>query len=260
MKVVLFCGGLGMRLRDFSESIPKPMVTVGYRPILWNIMRYYAHFGHKEFILCLGYKADMVKDYFLNYNEYLSNDFVFSAGGKQIDLISSDIQDWQITFADTGMTSNIGERLLKVKHYLKDDDTFLANYADGLSDLPLDRIIDHHYEMNGVATFLAYKSTQSFHVVRLNDDSRVNSISPIAQSGLMINCGFFVLDRKVFDYIQPGDELVERPFQRMISEGKLVGYPYNGFWTAMDTFKDKQLLDDMYSRGEKPWEVWRANS
>lgn len=248
-----------MRLRDFSESIPKPMVPVGYRPILWNIMRYYSHFGHKEFILCLGYKADMVKDYFLNYNEYLSNDFVFSAGGKQIDLISSDIQDWEITFADTGMTSNIGERLLKVKHYLKDDETFLANYADGLSDLPLDRIIDHHHEMNGVATFLAYKSTQSFHVVRLNDDSHVNSINPIAHSGLMINCGFFVLNRRIFDYIEPGEELVEKPFQRLISEGQLVGYPYNGFWTAMDTFKDKQLLDDMYARGEKPWEVWKPH-
>ena len=257
MKVVLFCGGLGMRLREYSESIPKPMVNVGYRPILWNIMRYYAHYGHTEFVLCLGYMGDVVKQYFLNYNEYLSNDFVFEKGGRDLSLINSDIQDWKITFVDTGMNSNIGQRLLRVKEYLGDDEYFMANYADGLSDAPLDHMLTAFMDEPKVASFLAYKSTQSFHVVRLKDSKSVESISPIAQSGYLVNCGFFIFNRKVFDYVQEGEELVEKPFQRLIEEDQLVAYPYNGFWIAMDTFKDKQILDDMYTRGEKPWEVWR---
>ena len=134
MKVVLFCGGLGMRLRDYSETIPKPMVPVGYRPILWHVMRYYAHYGHKEFILCLGYRADAIKRYFLEYDETISNDFVITGGGKQVDLLASDIQDWKITFVDTGLNSNIGQRLKAVQPFLEGERTFLANYSDGVSD------------------------------------------------------------------------------------------------------------------------------
>ena len=136
MKVVLFCGGLGMRIRD-AENLPKPMVQIGYRPILWHVMKYYAHFGHKDFILCLGYGADTIKNYFLNYNECVSNDFVLSGGGKRLDLISSDIHDWRITFVDTGIHSNIGQRLKAVERYLAGEESFLANYTDGLSDQPL---------------------------------------------------------------------------------------------------------------------------
>jgi glucose-1-phosphate cytidylyltransferase len=257
MKVVLFCGGLGMRLRDYSESIPKPMVKVGYRPILWNVMRYYAHFGHTEFILCLGYRADIIKDYFLNYNEYLSNDFVLSAGGKSLELVTSDIQDWKITFADTGMSSNIGQRLAAIKPYIEGDEMFLANYSDGLTDFDMNAAITDFKSKDNVASFMAYKSTQSFHVVDLRMDAQVNSISPISKSGYLINCGYFILRNSIFDYMQPGDELVEAPFKRLIASDKLGAYPYDGFWTAMDTFKDKQLLDDMHARGDKPWEVWR---
>jgi len=137
MKVVIFCGGLGMRLREYSESIPKPMVPVGYRPILWHLMRYYAHYGHKEFILCLGYKADSIKKYFLDYDETVSNDFVMSNGGRTVDLLASDIQDWQITFVDTGINSSIGERLKAVERHVAGEEEFLANYSDGLTDLAL---------------------------------------------------------------------------------------------------------------------------
>src|SRR5215470_8642056 len=141
MKVVLFCGGLGMRIREAGENVPKPMITIGYRPILWHVMKYYAHHGHKDFILCLGYKADTVKNYFLNYNECTSNDFVLSQGGKNMKLFNSDIQDWRITFVDTGMTSNIGQRLKAVEKHLEGEEMFLANYTDGLSDLPLPEYI-----------------------------------------------------------------------------------------------------------------------
>src|SRR5258706_5296962 len=141
MKVVLFCGGLGLRLRDVSEEIPKPMVVVGYRPILWHVMKYYAHFGHKDFILCLGYKSEVVKNYFLNYSEALSNDFVLSGGGRDLQLLGKDIEDWRITFVDTGTLSSIGQRLLAVRDHLAGEETFLANYSDGLSDLDLPRMI-----------------------------------------------------------------------------------------------------------------------
>ena len=139
MKVVLFCGGLGLRLRDYADHIPKPMVPIGYRPILWHVMKYFAHFGHKEFILCLGYRGDLIKQYFLNYNECLSNDFVLSKGGKNLDLANSDIHDWRITFADTGLHSNIGQRLLAVQKYLASEEVFIANYSDGLTLLQLPR-------------------------------------------------------------------------------------------------------------------------
>ena len=141
MKVVLFCGGLGTRLREHSDTIPKPLVNVGYRPILWHLMRYYAHYGHKDFILCLGYRGDLIREYFLKYNECMSNDFTLSEGGRRVELHSSDIEDWRITFVDTGLHSNIGQRLLRVREHLRGEEVFLANYSDGLSDLPLDQHI-----------------------------------------------------------------------------------------------------------------------
>ena len=143
MKVVLFCGGLGTRIREYPEPVPKPMITIGYRPILWHVMKYYAHYGHKDFILCLGYKADAVKNYFLNYDECVSNNFVLSNGGKKLRLMNSDIHDWNITLVDTGISSNIGQRLKAVEPYLEGESMFLANYSDGLTDLPLPEYIDH---------------------------------------------------------------------------------------------------------------------
>jgi len=257
MKVVLFCGGLGMRLRDFSENIPKPMVAVGYRPILWHVMRYYAHFGHKDFILCLGYKADSIKKYFLDYDETISNDFVLSKGGRKVDLLASDIQDWKITFADTGLNSNIGMRLKAVQHFLRDEEMFLANYSDGVSDLPLPAMIDYFRQGNAVACFAGVMPTQSFHLVKVEDGGLVQSIQHVREVGMRINGGFFVFRKQIFDWIRPGEELVQEPFQRLAAAGKLVAYPYDGFWACMDTFKDKQLLEDLYSRGQVPWEVWK---
>jgi glucose-1-phosphate cytidylyltransferase len=256
MKVVLFCGGMGTRLRDYSESIPKPMVCVGHRPILWNVMKYYAHFGHKEFILCLGYRGDSIKNYFLNYTECISNDFTLTNGGKDIELYNNDISDWKITFADTGMTSNIGQRLKLVKKYIGDDEAFLANYSDGLSDFHLPDIIDMFNNSGKIACFLSVRPNQSFHIVDVSDDGLVNDITGLERSDIWLNGGFFVLKREIFDYIQEGDELVNEPFRRLIEKRELLTYRYDGFWASMDTFKDKQYLDDLYSKGDVPWEVW----
>jgi glucose-1-phosphate cytidylyltransferase len=257
MKVVLFCGGLGTRLRDYSESIPKPLVPVGYRPILWNVMRYYAHFGHKDFILCLGYKADSIKQYFLKYDETISNDFVMSEGGRKVDLLASDIQDWKITFVDTGLNSNIGMRLKAVQPLLEGEEMFLANYSDGVSDLPLPDMIDIFRRQDAVASFAGVAPTQSFHLVSLEDGGRVKSIRHVKDVGMRINGGFFVFRKQIFDWMRPGEELVQEPFQRLAAAGKLLAYPYDGFWACLDTFKDKQLLEDLYSRGQVPWEVWK---
>ena len=258
MKVVLFCGGLGMRLREYSEIIPKPMVMIGYRPILWHVMKYYPYHGHKEFILCLGYKADMIKDYFLHYNEYLSNDFTMTSGGKNIQLKNSDIEDWKIHFVDTGLTANIGQRLKAVEKYLDGDEVFLANYTDNLTDLPLPKLIDFFYKEDKVAAFLCPRPNVSFHLVTTTENGQVKDIQDVIRSGFWINGGFFIFKKKIFDYIKPGEELVMEPFQRLIKEGQLATVKYEGFFVSMDTFKEKQTLDDMYSRGETPWEVWKV--
>jgi glucose-1-phosphate cytidylyltransferase len=170
MKVVLFCGGRGIRLRELSEAIPKPMVMIGYRPILWHVMRYYAHFGHRDFILCLGYRADAIKEYFLRYEEALSNDFVLSDGGRQVELLGSDIQDWRITFADTGLDTTIGERLNLVRRHLDGEELFLANYGDTLTDAPLDRIVAEFAETDAVASFLSVRaSAYPFRLLETDD-------------------------------------------------------------------------------------------
>jgi len=260
MKVVLFCGGMGMRLRDFSDTVPKPMVPIGYRPILWHVMKYYAHYGHKDFILCLGYKADMIKNYFRNYDECLSNDFTLSEGGKKLNLLSSDIEDWNITFVDTGLTANIGMRLKAVERYLGNDEVFLANYSDGLTDLPLPVLLEHFYAQNKLASFMSIRPAQTFHLVSMTENGIVNSIQDVRQSDIWVNGGYFVFRREIFDHINHGEELVYEPFQRLIAERQLTTYRYDGFWACMDTFKEKQQLDDMYGRGDMPWEVWRLRA
>jgi glucose-1-phosphate cytidylyltransferase len=258
MKVVLFCGGLGTRLREFTGEIPKPMVNIGYRPILWHLMKYYAHFGHRDFILCLGYKADVIKKFFLHYEEWVSNDFTLSHGGKTLTLENNDIEDWNITFVDTGLHANIGQRLSAVRKYLDGDDMFLANYADGLTDMDLTRMIDVFRASHKIASFVAVPPSQSFHMVDLEPNGDVASLRSVGQSDLLINGGFFVLRREIFDYLEPGEELVLEPFARLIKERKLLGYRYERFW-CMDTFKEQQQLTDLYNSGVAPWELWKTD-
>ncbi|MEL7585525.1 MAG: sugar phosphate nucleotidyltransferase [Prolixibacteraceae bacterium] len=257
MKVVLFCGGEGVRLRDYSDQIPKPMVTIGYRPILWNIMKYYASYGHKDFILCLGYRADAIKNYFIHYDETISNDFIYTKGGQSIELVNSDIEDWKITFIDTGMTANVGMRLMQVREYLRGEKVFLANYSDGLTDLHLPSMIDwFEKQKDKTAAFMVYQPTQSFHIVQREEDGAVKNISHIGSAGLHINAGYFIFRNEIFDAMEFGEELVDGPFNRLIEKNKLISWEHKGFWASMDTFKDKKNLDDIYAQGNAPWEVW----
>lgn len=260
MKVVLFCGGMGMRLREYSESMPKPMVEIGYRPILWHIMKYYAHFGHTDFILCLGYKADVIKEYFLNYNECLSNDFVIERGMREPRLLNEDINDWSITFVDTGLNANIGQRLMAVKEYLRDEPMFMANYADGLTDAHLPAVIENFQARDKVACFFSVKPRSSFHTVCFDQDDEVSGIQPIGQSDLWLNGGYFIFNNRIFDYMEKGEELVEEPFLRLLEEKKLMTHKHDGFWAGMDTFKDKMMFDELYRSGHAPWMLWNGKS
>jgi glucose-1-phosphate cytidylyltransferase len=256
MKVVLFCGGLGMRIRD-TENLPKPMVTIGTRPVLWHVMKYYAHFGHKDFILCLGYRADAIKQYFLEYNECISNDFVLSEGGRKLDLVSRDISDWRITFADTGIASNIGQRLKAVQSHLAGETEFLANYADGLSDLPLPDQLQHFRASGAIASFVGVRPPLTYHMVQADAAGQVREIRDMEKANIRVNGGFFILRTDIFDYIEDGEELVIEPFRRLIEAERLVSYEYDGFWMPMDTFKDRQRLEEMHVGGRAPWEMWR---
>lgn len=256
MKVVLFCGGLGTRLREHSETIPKPLVPIGYRPIIWHLMRYYAHYGHTEFVLCLGYRGDLIREFFLTYNEAMSNDFTLSESGRRVELHASDISDWKITFVDTGLHTNIGQRLVAVKKYLSNDEVFLANYSDGLSDLPLDAMIDDFHAKDAIASFAAVRTWQSFHAAKFGADRFVTSLGELTDADFWINGGFFVLRKEIFDYIEAGEELVVQPFGRLIAKRKLAAFPHTGYWQSMDTFKDKISFDRAYARGHGPWEIW----
>lgn len=256
MKVVLFCGGLGTRLGEYSETIPKPMIYIGYRPILWHLMRYYAYYGHKEFILCLGYKSDYIKKYFLEYNECLSNDFIYSHGGKNVRLSNKDIEDWVITFIDTGLNVNIGQRLMLIREHLEGEEFFMANYADGLSDLDLNIYLENYYKSDKIAGILCVKPSQSFHIVNFNDEDKVEALSSVLESDIWINGGFFVFRKNIFNYIKEGEELVQEPFSRLIEDRQIVGYKNPGFWACIDTMKEKKMFDDMYARGDTPWMVW----
>ena len=256
MKVVLFCGGLGLRIRD-AEDIPKPMVHIGYRPVLWHVMKYYAYYGHKDFILCLGYRGDLIKNYFLNYNECVSNDFVLSRGGKKIELLNSDIDDWRITFVDTGLNSNVGQRLRAVGKYREGETEFLANYSDGLTDMPLPKQLEHFHQQDKTASFLCVRPNLSYHMVSVQESNGdlIAGIHPISNGTVRINGGFFIFKRRIFDYIGEKEELVCEPFQRLAEEKQLIGYPYDGFWVSMDTFKDKQRLEEL-EQSTAPWKVW----
>ena len=257
MKVVLFCGGLGLRLAEGAGAIPKPMALIGQRPILWHVMKYYAHFGHKDFILCLGHKSGAIKDYFLQYSEAVSNDFVLSEGGRTLQLLNQDIADWRVTFVETGLNATIGQRLLSVREHLAGQDMFLANYSDGVTDLDLPGLIEEFRAGPFVAAVVCVRPPLSYHAVEIGKDSRVRSIHPFTEAGPLINGGFFVLRQSIFDFLSPGEDLVVHAFPRLVEKGLLLGRHHKGFWASMDTFKDKQALEELHSRGDAPWEIWR---
>lgn len=255
MKVVLFCGGFGMRMRDGTSSLPKPMVPVGPRPLLWHVMRYYAHYGHKDFILCLGYGAHHIKQFFLDYQEGTSNDFVL-CGGRVV-LLNSDIDDWTITFVDTGLESPIGERLRRVRYLVEGEEAFLANYADVLTDAPIDDMVARFAATDAVAQVLAVPPQAAFHVVDPDEDNKIEAIVSLQDMRLQENGGYLILRSEIFDYISKNCDLVSDACAALAKEGRMAAYPYYGFWHPADTLKERLALEAMYQAGTTPWMPWR---
>jgi glucose-1-phosphate cytidylyltransferase len=254
MKVVLFCGGLGTRIREYSEQIPKPMIPIGHQPILWHVMQYYSQYGHRDFVLCLGYKANVIKDHFLNYKQAVNSDCVISQFGTKIEMLGERPPDWRVSLIDTGIWRNIGQRLLAVRQYVQDEEIFLANYSDGLTDAPLPEMIDQFKKSGKIGCFIAIHPPITFHLAEFDANGTVQKMRASQESEIWINGGYFIFRREIFDYIQEGDELVMQPFSRLIERGQLMGYKYEGFWRAMDTLRDRQVLEEMFERGETPWQ------
>jgi glucose-1-phosphate cytidylyltransferase len=253
MKVVIFCGGFGVRMGEATQRVPKPMIPIGTMPILWHIMKWYASWGHTDFVLCLGYRSEVIKEFFLHYEEALVNDFVLTNGGHDVELLGSDISDWRITFVDTGVQSTIGERLRRVASHLRDDEYFLATYGDGVTDAPLDDMVATLERSGKAGLFLSVRPPLEYHLVYSDGDGTVTAIKPFSDSEARVNGGFFVLHRRVLDLIEPGEELVEQPFARLIEQGELLAYRYDGCWEPMDTLKEKQRLDALLEAGVAPW-------
>lgn len=253
MKVVLFCGGLGTRIREYTEALPKPMIPIGHQPILWHVMNYYSQYGHKDFVLCLGYKANTVKDFFLNYNPQTYGDCVVQ--GSKIEILGPREEDWRIAMIDTGIWRNIGSRLWAVRDHVMDEEMFFANYSDGLSNVDLDDMVTRFRRSDKLACFLAVHPPVTYHLIDIAEDGNVNRFVTSEKSEIWINGGFFILKPGVFDYMNDGEELVEEPFSRLIKANKLMAYKHYGFWRAMDTLRDRQVLEDMIEKGDMPWRL-----
>jgi glucose-1-phosphate cytidylyltransferase len=256
MKVVLFCGGLGMRMRDGVTNAPKPMAMVGDRPLMWHVMRYYAHFGHTDFVLCLGYGASYVKDFFLSYDETRSNDFVLEGGAREVKLFRTDISDWRITFVDTGLNSAIGERLRRVRRFVEDEPMFLANYADVFTNASLPDMIQRFEATNAVASLLAVPPQSSHHVVDVDEGGLITQVTPVRDLRQWENGGYFVLRPEIFDFLNEGEDLVEDVLPRLITQRRAIAYPHKGYWCPADTVKERAQLEEMYYRGDCPWMIW----
>ena len=257
MKVVVLCGGLGTRLREETEFRPKPMVDVGGRPILWHIMKTYAHHGFRDFVICLGYRGNSIKEYFLNY-EAMNNDFTICLGKKSHVHFdgSHQEQDFRVTLADTGLESMTGGRLGRVKKYITED-TFLLTYGDGLSDINISDLVAFHKSHGRLATVSTVRPISRFGIVTVDQNRHVRDFMEKPRAEGWASAGFFVFDRAIFDYLGGDECILERePLERLAKEGELVAYQHEGFFFAMDTFREYKYLNEAWASGEAPWKVW----
>jgi glucose-1-phosphate cytidylyltransferase len=260
MKVVILCGGQGTRLREETEFRPKPLVAVGERPILWHIMKLFSHAGLRDFVLCLGYRGDMIKEYFLNY-EAMNNDFTICLGKHQAVQFheAHSEQDFHVCLADTGRETMTGGRLKRVARYI-DSDTFILTYGDGLADVDIHALLDFHQAHGKLATVTTVRPPSRFGLLDLEEDGHVSRFAEKPQSQGWASAGFFVFNRKVLDYLDgEGDDCVleRRPLECLAADGELMAYRHDGFFFAMDTYREYQHLNDLWAQGQAPWKVWQ---
>lgn len=259
MKTIILCGGRGTRLQQETEYRPKPLVNIGGRPILWHIMKLYANYGFHDFVLCLGYKGEMIKEYFLNYKA-MSGDFTISCG-KQDSITYHDIhqqQDFSVTLADTGSESMTGARIKRVEQYV-DGDTLMVTYGDGVADLDIKKLVEFHEAHNKLATVTAVRPTSRFGVLSFDSAGTVEEFAEKPEVINWASAGFFIFDRRVFDYlrVEPDCILEREPLERLAREGQLMAFPHDGFFFAMDTYRDYLHLNELWRSGKAPWAVWR---
>ena len=261
MKVVILCGGYGTRIRDVADNLPKPMIPVGNYPIIWHIMKYYATLGHDEFILCLGYKSSVIKDYFLNY-EARTTDFSITLGRKDsMEVLNKHTeQNWKITFAETGLDSMTGTRIKKIQKYIQPGESFMLTYGDGLSDVDLDSLISFHKLHNKTLTLTGVRPTGRFGEIMSDSKGEITEFKekPEATKG-RINGGFFVANYSLFDYIDDGrDDIVfeQEPMKELVESKQLMQFDHDGFWQPMDTMREYKMLNSMYSEKKAPWKIW----
>ncbi|MBF0328451.1 MAG: glucose-1-phosphate cytidylyltransferase [Nitrospirae bacterium] len=260
MKTVILCGGYGTRIRDVADNIPKPMIPVGGFPILWHIMKYYSHWGHNRFVLCLGYKGQVIKDFFLNYEAH-TNDFTITLGGnKTIDYHSRHSEsDWQVTLAETGENAMTGARIRAVKRYLEGDTDFMLTYGDGVGNVDITKLIAFHRSHGKILTVSGMRPPGRFGELMSDSDGRVTEFNEKPQaSGGRISGGFFVCRKELFDYLDARGDLVfeQEPMRNLVRDGQLMVHEHDGFWQPMDTYRDYTLLNELYAQGSAPWVIW----
>jgi len=257
MKVVMLCGGLGTRLREETEFRPKPMVDIGGRPMLWHIMKLYAHFGFQDFVLCLGYRGSMIKEYFLNY-EAMNNDFTISLG-RQSRIRYNDghaEQDFRVTLAETGFDTMTGGRIKRIQRYIAED-TFMVTYGDGVADLDIGRLAAYHKSHGKLATATTVRPFSRFGIAAVDAQDDIKQFIEKPRSEGWISAGFFVFQRAVFDYLGGDDCVLERePLERLAADGQLKAFRHEGFFYAMDTYREYQYLNHLWSSGRAPWKLW----
>jgi glucose-1-phosphate cytidylyltransferase len=254
MKTIILCGGRGMRLNEETEYRPKPLVPVGNRPILWHIMQIYTHFGFREFVLCLGYRGDMIKEYFLNYKP-MSDDFTMHLGSRQAITYenSNDEQDYHVTLADTGLETMTGGRIKRVEKYIEED-TFMLTYGDGVCDVDVNDLLRFHRNHGRCATVTAVHPTSRYGVLTLGEKGNVSDFAEKPVMNDWMSAGFFVFNRKLFEYLTGDDCFLElAPLQRLAQEGELMAYKHEGFFSSMDTYRDYRHLNDVWDKGLRPW-------
>lgn len=258
MKVVILAGGFGTRISEESHLKPKPMIEIGERPILWHIMKYYSHFGYTDFIICLGYKGYVIKEFFADYYLHMSDvTFDFSRGKQKVQIHSNTAEPWCVTLVDTGLNTMTGGRIKRIRDYIGDED-FMLTYGDGVSDVDIHALVDFHKEHGKIATMTAIQPGGRFGVLDIDKDSTVAAFREKAQKdNAWINGGFMVLKPEIIDYIEGDDTFFERePLEAAASKGELKAYFHNGFWQCMDTQRDRELLDAMLKKNKAPWKVW----
>lgn len=256
MKTVIFAGGYGTRLQEVTVSTPKPMVEIGHQPILWHIMKSYAAFGHKEFIVTLGYKSSVIKDYFLNYklkNSSLSIDLK----SNNVDVYGDIADDWHVHLIETGEDTLTGGRLKRVKEYVGNE-TFMLTYGDGVSDIDIDKLVAFHKSHGKLATLSAVRPPAKFGALDISDSGAVEHFSEKPMHGeVSVNGGFFVLEPEIFDYLDGDQTSFERePLERLAADGQLMAYEHTGFWQCMDTLRDMKALEALWDGGNAPWKRW----